>query len=503
MGNATAAPPQTEAIISDQRHSEAALANDITVQRRTVDLIIEVMDKLMRGGDYEVTMRDVLETLSSAIHADRIYILEMRRRLGGRYVEWCKDGVRPRIEELFKISDGALRRFVLRFKGTDLLMASSLDELGVKDELELGYFRSYGVESIFSLALYENGRFVGCLAADNYSIDPGIDLKRLIDTIGPCMATAISNHQLLEELEWSGTHDSLTGILNRPGIDAAASELVEKGPDTPFALALVDIDDFKAVNDLYGHAAGDEALINLASSLEESLPEGSIIGRNGGDEVLVILIGDAVQMAGPLLGAFASTPITFTTGGKRASITCSIGFATYPDQAQSLSEVSRLADAALYSAKLSGKAQAARYSEKIDFSSRSQLGFTSRDIADNAPCAVAVYRPDENGTILFCNSMAAEMCGCKDIAEFLEYSKGSYRSIIHPDDEHLVENEAAERIASSDDGIFSVDFRIVTKDGTIKKVAQNGHYVENDGMGPVVYAIFIDFADHAGLAAKE
>lgn len=479
-------------------------AGDLAVQRRTVNLIIEVMDKLMRGGgDYDATMMDVLETLSCVLHADRIYILEMRRRLGSRFVEWCSEGVKPRIEGLFKISDGALKRFVMRFNGTDVLMAPSLEELCGDDELELGYFRSYGVKSVFSLALHENGRFVGCLAADNYSIDPGIDFKRLIDTIGPCMATAISNHQLLEELEWSGTHDSLTGMLNRPGIDAAASELIENSPDTPLALALVDIDDFKAINDLYGHEAGDEALMNLASSLEETLPEGTIIGRSGGDEILVILVGDAVPKAGPLLGSFASTPISFSAGSKRVSITCSIGFATYPEQAETLSEVSRLADAALYSAKLSGKAQAARYSKKLDFKSRSQLGFTPRDIADKAPCAVAVYRPDKNGRILFCNRMAAELCGCTDIGDFLEYSKGSYRYIIHPDDEVRVENEAAKRIESSDDGIFSVDFRLVAKDGTVKTVAQNGRYVESDGMGPVVYAIFIDSEGHSRLAAIE
>lgn len=476
---------------------------DVDVQRKTVALIIDVMDKLMRGGDYETAMREVLKALSIALHGDRIYILEMRRRLGGRYVEWCADGVRPRIAELFQISDTALKRFFSRFVGTGVLFAASLEELGVTDGQELDYFQSYGVNSVFSLPLYDNGRFVGCLCSDNYAIDDGIDIFRLIETIGPCMATAISNHQLFEELEWSGTHDSLTGLLNRPGIDTAAEEAIKNSPDTPYAVALVDIDDFKAVNDLYGHEAGDEALVNLSNLLAASLPEGSIIGRNGGDELLVMLIGDNVEKAQELFDGFARTPIEFQAGEKRASVTSSIGFATYPDQAEALSDVCRLADAALYSAKLSGKARAAKYSAEFDFSNRSQLGYTPRDIAENIPGAVAVFKAESDGDVLYCNKPMAELFECESINDFLDYCGDSYRNIVHADDADRVWREAAEQASRAGaGGKFSCDFRIVTKSGAIKNVAQNGHLVEIDGVGLVVYSLLIDCAGHAGLSGN-
>ena len=159
--------------MGDSYRPSTTSCNDPDVQLRTSDLIIEVLNALMFEGDYDADMRNVLEILGRAIHADRLYILEMRRRFGSAFVELCAEGVPPRLAAIARVSDAALANFVKQFRGRGVIFAETLDEL-VTDksrETERAYFRKLGVHSLFSLPLYVNGRSLGCLAADNYQLD--------------------------------------------------------------------------------------------------------------------------------------------------------------------------------------------------------------------------------------------------------------------------------------------------------------------------------------------
>ena len=79
--------------------------------------------------------------------------------------------------------------------------------------------------------------------------------------------------------------DSLTGIYNRYGFDELAEKMISKNPQTHFVAALLDIDDFKFINDIYGHSYGDRALKSLADSMKAFFPSDALLGRNGGDEI--------------------------------------------------------------------------------------------------------------------------------------------------------------------------------------------------------------------------
>ena len=83
--------------------------------------------------------------------------------------------------------------------------------------------------------------------------------------------------------------DSLTNIYNRYGFDELAAKMIAKNPKTHFVAALFDIDDFKFINDIYGHGYGDKALKCLADSMKAFFPSDAILGRNGGDEFCVLL----------------------------------------------------------------------------------------------------------------------------------------------------------------------------------------------------------------------
>ncbi len=96
------------------------------------------------------------------------------------------------------------------------------------------------------------------------------------------------DRQQLEELS---TTDALTGLYNRNGFEKCFWEYRRKNPNQSCVGIQLDIDDFKMINDIYGHVVGDQALQNLAQSMRTAFPANAIYGRNGGDEFTLILTG--------------------------------------------------------------------------------------------------------------------------------------------------------------------------------------------------------------------
>jgi diguanylate cyclase (GGDEF)-like protein len=147
--------------------------------------------------------------------------------------------------------------------------------------------------------------------------------------------------------------DPLTGVLNRRGFERdAARRLSESPDDATGALLFIDLNDFKQINDCYGHEVGDQLLTVAAQRLKKSLRACDIIGRPGGDE-FVALVPD-VQ---PQLAEDLATRLTkaleqgYLIDNKQLRCTASIGLALYPEHANTLTGLLRAADAAMYRAK--------------------------------------------------------------------------------------------------------------------------------------------------------
>ncbi|MDG2263023.1 MAG: EAL domain-containing protein [Actinomycetota bacterium] len=159
-------------------------------------------------------------------------------------------------------------------------------------------------------------------------------------------------HETRVQLVHTASHDALTGLANRTAVrDHLADLLLEPANARKFAVGFVDIDRFKPVNDLFGHEAGDELLVAVAQRLTNSLREGDLVGRFGGDEFVIVAaadgLGDALQMAERLEDRIAE-PFTLSCGS--VQIYASIGVVT----ANADSTVESLltdADAAMYSVK--------------------------------------------------------------------------------------------------------------------------------------------------------
>ena len=489
--------------MSEDQHAPVGSHDEIVRQRDTSDLIIELLDALSQSEDYASSINRSLEILSRAIHPDRVYLMEQQRRLDSRVFEWCAEGIPPRIAAIKSVSDADLSLFVHHFHGCTILFADTMEKLGLKDPRSIAFFEHLGIKSLLIVALRENGRFVGTIGADNYKLDEGIDVKRLLETIAPFFATVISNQQMFEELEWAGTHDMLTGLLNRRGIGSETQRYLDENPGSPFALALIDIDDFKVKNDLYGHAAGDEALKTIARAMTQVFPGDSILGRNGGDELFTMITADHVDEAAELFERFVNLELTFQSDGQPVDLTTSIGYTTYPDSANSLLAAFNQADTALYAVKLAGKSRALRYADNLGLQYRSQLGFTPHDLAENIPGAIMVHRMGASNEILFANNMMIKLLECDDLTDFMNYTGMQYRNIMHPDDVDRVHKTAGAQLGAHEVGAtFYVDYRAITKKGNVKNVAVNGHVVEGADGEKVLYALIIDSAEHSFQHAK-
>ena len=168
--------------------------------------------------------------------------------------------------------------------------------------------------------------------------------------------------------------DVLTRINNRHGFEEQVRQYLKKYPEASCVAAQFDIDDFKFINDIYGHESGDKALQILAESMRKSFPEHAVLGRKGGDEFCIFLDNCTGEEVREKLEQFTKKKRSFWYEGEKVTYTISLGYAEYPLQGQNYSRLMRCADAALYEVKLDGKNGCLQYREGIGLEIRKQLG---------------------------------------------------------------------------------------------------------------------------------
>ena len=286
--------------------------------------------------------------------------------------------------------------------------------------------------------------------------------------------------------------DALTGIYNRLGFDDQVEQYMRQNPQKHCVMAMLDIDDFKLVNDMYGHAAGDGVLKKLAESMKQYFSKDAILGRNGGDEFSVFMPDCTVAEVKPFLKKFTEETRKFYCKGEERAFTISLGFAEYPVFADDRSQLMRCADKALYDVKMRGKNGCMAYSEGEQVKSRAKLGFVIKDIVDNLPGAFIVYRADkENDEILLANSEMLRLTGCKNMDELLAYTGKSFCNLIRPDEQESCQKSIWSQIngGHSNDYIF---FHMQKADGTYISVLDHGRIVDSVYNGRVFYVMIMD-----------
>lgn len=270
--------------------------------------------------------------------------------------------------------------------------------------------------------------------------------------------------RLKADIQMSGKMhvDFLTGILNRKGFDLLTKEVM-KDYNSKYntALFMIDLDDFKQINDRLGHQTGDMVLQQVAKVLQHTFREEDVIGRIGGDEFMVLLKGVNSVKSLEKKADEVIQSMCLQVGGKgQMSISVSIGIA-YGQAKATFEEYYRIADIALYSAKKAGKSQYniinvdtnsghSRSSFGVNFISlQTLLDYTKGNdelkgktpyetLMENIPCGIVVYEFIEKEIkVDHCNDWFCKFIGYSE-EELYHVQKDNPYCFIHPDDMEIV-----------------------------------------------------------------
>jgi diguanylate cyclase (GGDEF)-like protein len=236
-------------------------------------------------------------------------------------------------------------------------------------------------ESLISIPLVARGSVKGALNV--YRLGEGARFAEedfeLAKRFGDAAALALDNAQARAVLELQAQTDSLTGLYNhRYFHDRLRAELnrASRSHDS-IAVLMLDIDDFKRVNDVHGHGAGDQVLLALADLLQEAVRTSDVVCRLGGEEFGVVMAscdaGDALGLARRIVDALAATEIE-----PAGRLSVSIGIAQGPEHAMNPRELVACAEVAMMTAKARGKNQAVLFDD--DAGERPEPGEAGRDV---------------------------------------------------------------------------------------------------------------------------
>ena len=199
----------------------------------------------------------------------------------------------------------------------------------------------------------KSGEYIWCQIMGKTISD---DLKNPLRVIGKIVNVDAQKREL-EALEYKATRDPLTGVYNKEITNKKIDKFILGNKDKKHIMMLIDFDDFKRINDTYGHLQGDKVLSYVINRIKEVFDDGEIIGRVGGDEFVVfagnINNPDQIMEKASILNQALDT--VYDSDNNRIKISGSIGIATYPESGLHYEQLMEHADQALYQAKEHGK----------------------------------------------------------------------------------------------------------------------------------------------------
>ncbi|MDQ3987211.1 MAG: sensor domain-containing diguanylate cyclase [Actinomycetota bacterium] len=215
--------------------------------------------------------------------------------------------------------------------------------------------------------MFADGQAFGVLVVERGQEDEPVLERRIISMVMQFAshgALAMRNASLLEEVQRLAETDALTEIANRRSFEKALDREISRSMRNgeSFTLVMVDLDNFKFLNDQFGHQAGDELLQKVGSVLRKACRESDTPSRYGGEEFAVLLPGCGVHQS--LEAAERLRALIAGVDGPMR-ITASAGVATYPTQASTATGLIEAADEALYESKRAGRDRSTRSSRRV------------------------------------------------------------------------------------------------------------------------------------------
>ncbi len=266
-----------------------------------------------------------------------------------------------------------------------------------------------------------------------------------LNMFGKVAGALLGQARLRARLQELAEYDALTGLLNRPAVHAALEHVHARAQreELPYATILIDVDQFKAINDQYGHEAGDAILVQVAQSISAAVRDGDWVGRWGGEEFLALLpeaeADEALRVAERIRARVGSAPIVIGTPAP-VQLTISGGVACYPLDGMDVKGLLGVADAALYEAKDAGRDRIQRPSSRgrriYTMASKIEEGLRFDRIQPAYQPIVDLRNGETVGYQTLARLVDTDACRVIEASEFIEVA--SLRHLIHRIDFNMI-----------------------------------------------------------------
>ncbi len=344
----------------DRLHIEHRLQRRLAFER----LVTSASASLIRAepDQLDAAVNDALGALGRFFGVDRAYVflIDYQAQTQSNTHEWVAEGVTRESHNLQGLPLDVFPWLFSLLQRDAPMCVDRLADLPPDAVSERREFEREGIQSILVVPMWHGQRLRGFVGFDavRRAVTWDSDCLAALRLLAQMLAGVLEAARLAQRLRALAFHDYLTGLPNRVLMEdrlEVGLQRIQRRPRSLW-LAMVDLDDFKRVNDTWGHAAGDEVLRIVARRLQSALRQGDTVARLGGDEFVLIIEDEGEQsareIASRLLAAFeAPVPV----GGEAVRIGLSIGLARAVAGRDRPGELIRRADAAMYRAKSAGK----------------------------------------------------------------------------------------------------------------------------------------------------
>jgi diguanylate cyclase (GGDEF)-like protein len=257
---------------------------------------------------------------------------------------------------MIDVAESAARREVMR-QGRSVIIQADSDDVGT----EAQQLRTMGGKSLLLLPLNAGGRTIGLveLIAMRAPIELSASEMQACEAMANLAATGLEKVRVVEQLRNAADMDLVSGVHNHRYLQERLRQEVARSArsHSPLAVLMLDLDEFKPINDKHGHANGDRVLHNIAATIMAHVRASDIVARYGGDE-FVVLMPDTPDSPAELVARRVVSGVLLQrhelTDGSRVSVGVSAGLAAYPTDGRTPAQLLQAADAAMYAAKRSG-----------------------------------------------------------------------------------------------------------------------------------------------------
>ena len=333
------------------------LFGEVEVRTRELESIVEMGRELAQSLDDRRFPDLVARHIAGAVGFDECGIYTWDRDADSLLTAGYHPAERrPSLQDVYPLDEYPATRQVLLTGQASLIDPTD----GSADSSEVRFLLDLGGRLMVQLPMVVNGRTIGTVELLSLSNRRLLERQvELAQTMANEAAVMLENARLYAQVRHQAFHDDLTGLPNRALLSDRIEHALARGRRSParlVALLFVDVDDFKVINDSFGHGVGDQVLVAVAGRLERLVRPGDTVARLSGDEFGVLLEDivrpeDAETTAERILDAF-HRPIDGT--GRPIAVSVSIGV-DIGSTATSADDLVRNADFAMYRAKALGK----------------------------------------------------------------------------------------------------------------------------------------------------